>query len=249
MSGKKVDIKIKKDHDQPASEASEIKTAASKEEELENKPPAPDELEEKEEIEYLEAGGSEGTAGEEEEREQPVTAGSEQVSGDRDKTIESLIFEVETKKREISELKSQLEELRDKLLRTLAEMDNLRKRTAREKEEYTRYALSSVFKELLPIIDNFERALKMSDETDGKTLKEGIELIYRLLLKLLARYGVKPIELEGERFDPAIHHALSSEESDEVSEPQIKEELQKGYLIHDRLLRPAMVRVLVPKKK
>jgi len=100
----------------------------------------------------------------------------------------------------------------------------------------------------LPIIDNFERALKTPEDTDGKTFREGIDLIYRMLLNFLARHGVKPIELKDNRFDPTLHHALASEESEEVSEPQIKEELQKGYLIHDRLLRPTMVKVLVPKK-
>jgi len=127
-------------------------------------------------------------------------------------------------------------------------MDNLRKRAAREKEEFRQYALSDVFKDLLPVIDNFERALKIADETDSQTFKEGIDLIYRMLLNYLSKYGVKPIELQDGRFDPSLHHALASEESEGITEPQIKEELQKGYLIHDRLLRPAMVRVLVPKK-
>lgn len=245
MSNKKVEIKIKTDSGQPEGKIEELKEAnANKIDPGQND--SKDKKSGQEEIEYLEVKPEEQAAGEESE---PATASKlEETVRDQDKIIAGLESELEAKDQEISELKAQVEELKDKFLRVLADMDNLRKRTAREKEEFRQYALTDIFKDLLPIIDNFERALKIAEETDGKTFKEGIDLIYRMLLNYLARHGVKPIELQDNRFDPSLHQALASEESEEVNEPQIKEELQKGYLIHDRLLRPTMVKVLVPKK-
>jgi len=245
MSEIKVDIKTKKDPEQSVEESQRLKMAGSEDSQDEKRIPASGKDVE-DEIEYLEVNSAEQSSAE--GSEQTESSSLEEATSDQDKVIVRLESELEAKEKEISELKSQIDELKDKFLRVLADMDNLRKRTSREKEEFKEYALSEVFKELLPIIDNFERALKTSEHTDGKTLREGIELIYRMLLNFLARYGVKPIELQDNRFDPAFHHALASEESEEVSEPQIKEELQKGYLINDRLLRPAMVKVLVPKK-
>lgn len=150
---------------------------------------------------------------------------------------------------EIKALKKEVEELRDKYLRALAEMDNLRKRQEREKVEYRNYALSEFLREFLSILDNFERALQCCDQTDGKTFREGVEMIYRLTLDLLLKKGVVPIEVKDKRFDPARHQAVMTEESEGVEEPQIAEELQRGYLHHERLLRPTMVKVLIPKKK
>lgn len=245
MSDKKVEIKIKTDSGQPEGKIEELKEAgANKIDPGQNN--SKDKKSGQEEIEYLEVKPEEQAAGKESE---PATASKlEETVRDQDKIIARLESELEAKDHEISELKAQVEELKDKFLRVLADMDNLRKRTAREKEEFRQYALTDIFKDLLPIIDNFERALKIAEETDGKTFKEGIDLIYRMLLNYLARHGVKPIELQDNRFDPSLHQALASEESEEISEPQIKEELQKGYLIHERLLRPTMVKVLVPKK-
>lgn len=204
----------------------------------------PFELSEQEEIEFLDLKA---------ENKPDICEAKEKVEPSAEKEKEEMISklseELEAKEKEIAQLKNQVEELKDKFLRSLAELDNVRKRVEKEKEEYYQYALSDLLREILPIIDNFERALKTpEEETDGKTFKEGVELIYRMLLNLLRKYGVTPIELQDKKFDPTIHHALASEESDEVSEPEIKEELQKGYLIHNRLLRPTMVKVIIPKK-
>lgn len=197
---------------------------------------------EQEEIEYLE----------EEREEKEACAASDlpaEPQPDLKETINKLQSELESKDREIAGLKQAVEELKDKFLRSVAELDNIRKRTEREKEEFFQYALSDLLRDILPIIDNFERALKTSDdEVDGKTFREGVELIYRMLLNLVKKHGVRPIQLENNKFDPNLHQALVSEESAEVSEPEIKEELQKGYLLHNRLLRPTMVKVIIPKK-
>ncbi|MDI6845922.1 MAG: nucleotide exchange factor GrpE [Candidatus Saccharicenans sp.] len=203
----------------------------------------PFKVSEQEEIEYIQT--------EMEEKEESCageTAARETESG-MEKLIEQLKSEIKQKEEEISRLKETLEELRDKFLRAVAEAENVRKRTEREKEEFYQYALADLLRDLLPVVDNFERALKSAgDEANGKTFREGVELIYRMMLNLLKKYGVRPIEIQDRKFDPNLHQALASEESTEVTEPEIKEELQKGYLIHNRLLRPSMVKVLIPKK-
>jgi len=153
------------------------------------------------------------------------------------------------KEAELKHLKKELDELKDAHLRRLADMENLRKRFEREKAEFQQYALNGLLLELLDIGDNFERALQSGPaETDGKTFREGVELIFRMFQSLLARHGVRPIVLESRAFDPNFHHAMVVAESDEVKEPTVETELQKGYLLHDRLLRPTLVKVLVPKK-
>jgi molecular chaperone GrpE len=150
---------------------------------------------------------------------------------------------------EIKHLRKELGELKEAHLRRLADMENLRKRFEREKAEFQQYALSDLLLELLVIGDNFERALQsVPPGEDGKTYREGVELISRMLRSLLAKHGVRPIELESRAFDPNFHQAMVVEESVEFDEPTIEEELQKGYMIHDRLLRPTLVKVLVPKK-
>lgn len=153
------------------------------------------------------------------------------------------------KEAEVKGLKKELEELKESYLRKLAEMENLRKRLDREKSEFQQFALSGLLLEILGIADNFERALQAPvSETDGKTFREGVELILRMFQNLLAKHGVRPIVLDGRAFDPNFHHAMTVEETEAVDEPQIEEELQRGYMHHDRLLRPTLVKVLVPKK-
>jgi len=153
------------------------------------------------------------------------------------------------KEAEAKHLKKELDELKEQHLRKLADFENLRKRFEREKSDYLQYALSELLLELLAISDNFERALKSaSPETEGKSFRNGVELIHRMFQSLLVKNGVQPIVLKDRAFDPNLHHAMSVEESEDVQEPEIAEELQKGYMHHTRLLRPTMVKVKVPKK-
>lgn len=152
------------------------------------------------------------------------------------------------KEAEIKALREERDEWKDKYLRSLAEMDNARKRLEREREEYVKYALTDFLKELLLIVDNFERALQVKDETDGRSFQEGVAMIYRQLSEFLRRLGVRPVESNDKKFDPNIHQAVLTEEAEGVEEPEVAELLQRGYWLHDRLLRPAMVKVLVPKK-
>jgi molecular chaperone GrpE len=146
-------------------------------------------------------------------------------------------------------LKQERDELKDRYLRTLAEMDNLRKRVEREKAEFQSFALNAVLRDILAVVDNFARALAVTpSDQDGKSFQEGMELIHRQLLDFLAKNGVTPIETVGQAFDPTLHQAFESEEGEDVGEPVVSAEMQKGYLLHGRLLRPALVKVRVPKK-
>jgi molecular chaperone GrpE len=130
----------------------------------------------------------------------------------------------------------------DRLLRVSAEFENFKKRATRESQEYRKFANETLLKELLPIIDNLERALAVPAEAQNeKGLREGLDLTLKQIHKLLERFGVSAIEAEGEVFDPAYHQAMMQELSDEVPENVVLRQMQKGYTIHDRLLRPAMV--------
>ena len=153
------------------------------------------------------------------------------------------------KEAELKSLRKELDDLKEAHLRRLADMENLRKRFEREKAEFQQYALNDLMLELLTVTDNFERALQAGpSDADGKTFREGVELILRMFQNLLTKHGVRPIVLEDRAFDPNFHHAMIVEESDKVAEPVVEEELQKGYMLQDRLLRPTLVKVLVAKK-
>ena len=134
--------------------------------------------------------------------------------------------------------------LRDRHLRLLADFDNFRKRAEREREERVRYALADPIRELLPVFDNLDRALAAKGGIED--LRLGVEMIARQFEEVLKRFGVTVVPAVGERFDPRMHEAVMRVESDEVETPTVVEQMQRGYRLHDRLLRPAMVRVAVP---
>jgi len=150
------------------------------------------------------------------------------------------------KDHEIKELKKEAHELKDKYLRLAAEMENLRKRLDREKSDFLQFALADLLRELLGVQDNFERALKSLAGSENPSAAEGIALIAKQLTELLRRRGVTEIEAEGKPFDPTVHSAVVSVESKDVADPIVGEVLQKGFRLNDRLLRPALVKVLVP---
>jgi molecular chaperone GrpE len=147
----------------------------------------------------------------------------------------------ETQPDPLEDLRRERDGLQDRLLRIAAEFDNYRKRMDRERRELADYTAGEVVSELLPIVDNLERALQASAEDDP--LRKGVELIHRQMLDLLRKRGVKPIEALGADFDPNFHQAVIHEESAEHREGEVMAELQRGYVVGDRLLRPAMVKV------
>lgn len=140
-------------------------------------------------------------------------------------------------------LRREKDALQDRLLRTAAEFDNYRKRMERERRELSDYITVEIVSEFLPIVDNFERALQAPAGGDADAMRKGIELIYRQLLDLLKKRSVGPIEALGADFDPNFHQAVIHEASDAHREGEVMQELQRGYMLGDRLLRPSMVKV------
>ena len=142
--------------------------------------------------------------------------------------------------KDLLDAKNELTEQKDKFVRLQAETDNFRKRLSREKEEFSQYANERLFKELLPIFDNFERALE-DPSNDIKSLKEGLEMILNQFSSFLEKEKVEPIEAIGGKFDPMIHEVLTSEESSEHEENTIISQFVKGYTINNRVIRPSQV--------
>ena len=139
----------------------------------------------------------------------------------------------------VRRLEAEKRQLTDQLLRQQAEFENLRKRLSREKEEFLQYSLFDMVKALLPILDGFELAL-VSDG-GGEDYRKGVELIYQQLRSTLQKLGLEVMEVKGRKFDPHLHEAVAAIETDQYAEHQIVEELQRGYLFKQRVLRPAQV--------
>lgn len=144
---------------------------------------------------------------------------------------------------EVQALSEERDALRDRLLRTAAEFDNFRKRIDRERRDLSEFAAADVLTELLPIVDNFERALQAPAPAEADSFRAGIEMIHRQMLDLLRKRGVKPIDALGADFDPNFHQAVIHEPSADHRDGEVIAELQRGYMLGDRLLRPAMVKV------
>jgi molecular chaperone GrpE len=150
--------------------------------------------------------------------------------------------------KEITQLKEQIASEKDRVLRLSAEFDNYPKRKQWELDEFKKFANEIIFKQLLTVVDNLERAISSSQEnSDKKTLIEGVELTYKEIIKLFETFNVKPVEAENKTFDPNFHQAVTQEETDKIPDNTVTKVLQKGYLLHDRLIRPAMV--IVSKKR
>ncbi|HEV8577522.1 MAG TPA: nucleotide exchange factor GrpE [Thermoanaerobaculia bacterium] len=145
---------------------------------------------------------------------------------------------------EVATLRQEIADLRDRSMRTLADFDNFRKRSERERQELRRYALLEPMRELLTVADNLDLALSAQGSADD--LKRGVEMIQRQMQELLRRFGVTEVAAVGQPFDPTLHEAVSREEKEDVKVPTVVAELRRGYRMHDRLLRPSMVKVAVP---
>jgi len=142
---------------------------------------------------------------------------------------------------EIDQLKGERDQLLDRLARLQAEFENARKRAERERLEYRDYATGNVVEQFLPVVDNFELALKSTGTAEQ--LRHGVELIVKQMEEVLRQLQVNPIPTVGEVFDPRVHEALGSVERDDLPDQHVAEEIRRGYRLRERLLRPAMVRV------
>lgn len=182
---------------------------------------------------------SETPASSQEQEEETANEGGPAAESD-------VVTELEAK---IETAQQEAKESYDRLLRVSAEFDNYKKRSAREMQEFRKYANESLLKDLLPVLDNLELAIKAArDETNEQaSLVDGVDLTLKEILRVLDKHGVQPVEALHKPFDPVFHQAVVGEESDTHPENTIIQELQKGYTLHDRLLRPSMVVVAKPK--
>jgi molecular chaperone GrpE len=160
------------------------------------------------------------------------------VVDERGEELQKLREALEAKTRE-------LEAQQDRHLRAVAEFDNVRKRNAREREEYTRYANESLLRDLLPVLDNLDRALQAARSEPPTSLTTGVELIQRELLRVLEKFGLTAFTSAGQPFDPERHEAIARVPSTDLPDMTVAGETARGYLLHGRVLRPAMVTVAV----
>jgi molecular chaperone GrpE len=150
--------------------------------------------------------------------------------------------EIEQLRRQLQTKTEEANKNYDLFLRERAEVENFKKRMVREKSDALRFASEPLVRDLLPVVDNLERAVEHADG-DGQSLVEGIRLVLKSLLEILERYGVKRVDAVGEQFDPARHEAMAQVDSPEHAPNQVVHQHHRGYLLHDRLLRPALVTV------
>ena len=177
-------------------------------------------------------------------QEEPATQDEEKGS-----ELESEAKEKPLTKMTKPELLEKIEELQeesknnyDLYLRSQAEIENIKKRNKKDKEDWIKYANETLIKEMLPVIDNLEKAISHSqNEGSLEALKEGVALTLKGFMDTLMKSGLEEVKAKGEPFDPAFHHAVSQEERNDIESGIILEELQKGYTLNDRLIRPAMV--------
>ncbi|WP_026520046.1 MULTISPECIES: nucleotide exchange factor GrpE [unclassified Butyrivibrio] len=176
------------------------------------------------------------------EKETAQTPDSQEEKDDAEK--EATVEKEENKKEKKNPLQEKIDELNDKVLRQMAEFENFRKRTDKEKSQQFELGQGNVLEKLLPVVDNFERGLAAVPEAekDG-AFADGMNKIYKQLIKQLEDLGVTPIEAVGKEFDPNLHNAVMQVESQEYESGIVAQELQKGYMFHDTVLRHSMVAV------
>ena len=171
--------------------------------------------------------------------------GEEKSQGDKKDISEDKQLEKMTKAElieKVKELQEKAEEVYDQYLRAKAEIDNIIKRNKKEKEEWIKYSNETLIKELLSVMDNLEKAISHSDNRDSfHALREGVELTLKGLKDTLVKSGLEEVKTEGQPFDPCFHHAVAEQDDKNVEAGMILNELQKGYILNKRLIRPAMV--------
>ena len=173
--------------------------------------------------------------------EETVEAQAEEVSEETEKPIKEKTKKTKKKKDERDE---KIEELSDKLLRQMAEFDNFRKRTEKEKSAMYEIGAKDIIEKLLPVVDNFERGLTaVPEEQKEDAFVTGMEMIYKQIMTMLEGVGVKPIEAVGQEFNPDLHNAVMHVEDESVGDNVVVEEFQKGYTYRDSVVRYSMVKV------
>jgi molecular chaperone GrpE len=178
------------------------------------------------------------------ETEDLTTEAVEQVEVDVENSENPIEAQLQDAKQQKAELEAKLEEAENRILRMQADFENSRRRARLDLEATEKYKSQGLITELLPAIDNFERALKMEADNDqAKSLLQGMEMVYRSLLDTLKKEGAEQIESVGKEFDPHLHQAIMQVEDENFDSNIVVEEFQKGYMLKDRVIRPAMVKV------
>jgi molecular chaperone GrpE len=167
--------------------------------------------------------------------------GAEVVAAEQAQATAPAEIEAAASRNELEQLKGERDQLLDRLARLQAEFENARKRAERERTEFRDYATGSVVEQFLPVVDNFELALKSTGTAEQ--LRSGVELIVKQMDEILRGLQVNPIATVGEPFDPRVHEALGSVERDDLPDQHVAEEIRRGYKLRERMLRPALVRV------
>jgi molecular chaperone GrpE len=180
----------------------------------------------------------------EDRKDQKAAVQSESGAAERpaDDPANGTASEIEQLRQQLAAKTEEATKNYDLFLRERADLDNFKKRIMREKAEALRFASEPLIRELLPVVDNLERAVEHAG-SDGQSIIEGVRLVLKSLLEILERHGVKRIEAVGAPFDPAHHQAMAQVESPEHAPNQVVQQHHSGYLLHDRLLRPALVTV------
>jgi len=165
--------------------------------------------------------------------------------------LENKLSELEILRQSFEEKKKLADSYYDQMLRLGAEFDNYRKRVEKEREELIEFGKEAVLVKLLGILDSLDLALisTKNEKNEEKSIRDGVELIHKQLRELLEKEGIRKIETEGQQFDPDLHHAVEYEESDKYKDNEIVQEIRPGYLLHERVIRPAMVVVARAKKR
>lgn len=143
----------------------------------------------------------------------------------------------------IDELTAGLKEKEERALRLQADFENFRRRTSKEKEELSAVIKQEILKDMLPLLDNFERAMA-AETKDAEAFQKGVDMIYTQLQEVMKKNGLEPIETEGQKFDPNFHQAVMRVQNDDLEDDDIAQELQKGYMVEGRVIRPSMVQVV-----
>ena len=170
--------------------------------------------------------------------EQPV----EDVSDTREEAADVTVEDVPAEEDKTAALEAQLQEKNDRILRLQADFENFRRRTAKEKEELAAVITQNLLTDLLPLLDNFERAMAV-EQSDVEAFQKGVEMIFTQLREVMEKHGLENVEAEGVPFDPNIHQAVMRVENPDVEDGMITQVLQKGYQAKGRVIRPAMVQV------
>jgi molecular chaperone GrpE len=198
---------------------------------------------------------AEGAAGNDTTSNQSTVAGANGLANERAPSTDEAVAPHnqatdEQSAKEVERLGQELAEMKDRLLRNVAEMDNMRKRLEREKADFIKYSSESILKDMIPVLDSFDKALPASsghtEAPESASFREGMTMVHKQFLAALAKHGLEPVEAIGKVFDPNFHQAIQRIESGDVTEEIVATEFMKGYALHGRLVRPTMVSVKVP---